>query len=959
VVVLACAAVVLMAAQCDDKVWTLGVFTAPQAGNPVTVPVPVPVTPPPSGPWGGSQIVLPVDIANGLPPGATVTVSASPIDNTLNSTTHFDIAAGGAIEVDIKPDGTLVSPPGISIRLPVNADALVAQGFASNRESITREIIENSVFVSRQIDVGLGTQEVLRPSLGSATIGPPMTLRLDGVTGTFNKTRFQCFIDIPPRQNFDADPAKLGYQLPAARWFDDYALVQLTALGGVGTAARALSAGMPVPAPLLWTVKPGTTLPLGMTLSPFGELSGTPQTLTPMEGESALLHVVATDVAGRASERTYELVLNPVLAGVVTTLGLPQATSHSHYSYTLLVGGPGGTNPADYNWSVTYPAFGFQGSGLSLNTETGVVSGIPNANFAGNSKLVFFNVQLTHKQSLIVGPLLPLKIEIRKPLSLPLMTLQDADFGVPYSGSIAATGGLVPYTYTLTTGSMPFGLQLNSVTGAITGTPVAGENNPFSVTVTDSSAPPLTQTRTYTIAATTMPSATVGQPYQFQFAVNGPAGPDPTNYTFTTTGLSTAGLEVSSNGLVTGIPSSFVGAERVVSFSLTVRVTATNELLPTRLERMTVYQPVVIPTEVLPSASAFEDYFVELGATGGKGKLSYSVSLGQLPSGLTLNSEYGVITGRPDREEPQTFTLMVADADIPARSASRTYMLSFNAVSFVGFENVGGTGVVDLTLYMHDTDGTPSSTYALDFSYRVVPSVEWRQVRLSSLETVGFNLSAVPLGGPFTLRWDTGMTELGERIGHPFLQPLVLRIRSRDNTENNIGGGARYMVIDNTEAVVPPNLTPLPPAADDPLINPAATVLTAGLAATVTQGIVTVPIHFKPGENHSVAGLRFGLQYQTSRLQYISTAIGPAASNASKSVSALLVGGSAGSTVALTEVYGDATLISSGIVAYVTFRYLGSSATPATVDIINVTALTPQNTLQFPVVGIAGGVFIP
>ena len=40
-----------------------------------------------------------------------------------------------------------------------------------------------------------------------------------------------------------------------------------------------------------------------------------------------------------------------------------------------------------------------------------------------------------------------------------------------YSAMLAATGGITPYTWSLTGGSLPVGLSLNSSTGAITGTP--------------------------------------------------------------------------------------------------------------------------------------------------------------------------------------------------------------------------------------------------------------------------------------------------------------------------------------------------------------------------------------------------------------------------------------------------------------------------------------------------------
>lgn len=65
--------------------------------------------------------------------------------------------------------------------------------------------------------------------------------------------------------------------------------------------------------------------------------------------------------------------------------------------------------------------------------------------------------------------------------------------GTPYSGSFTAVGGIAPYTFSITSGSLPAGLSMNPSTGAITGTPTA-ESTPstpnLTVTVVDSATPP-------------------------------------------------------------------------------------------------------------------------------------------------------------------------------------------------------------------------------------------------------------------------------------------------------------------------------------------------------------------------------------------------------------------------------------------------------------------------------------
>ena len=57
------------------------------------------------------------------------------------------------------------------------------------------------------------------------------------------------------------------------------------------------------------------------------------------------------------------------------------------------------------------------------------------------------------------------------PPSITTTSLPGGTVGSSYSGSLAATGGATPYTWSISSGSLPSGLFLNASTGAITGTP--------------------------------------------------------------------------------------------------------------------------------------------------------------------------------------------------------------------------------------------------------------------------------------------------------------------------------------------------------------------------------------------------------------------------------------------------------------------------------------------------------
>jgi len=63
--------------------------------------------------------------------------------------------------------------------------------------------------------------------------------------------------------------------------------------------------------------------------------------------------------------------------------------------------------------------------------------------------------------------------------------LPDGTVGEAYTGAVTATGGVTPYAFTLTSGSLPPGLSLGSA-GDITGTPEQVGSDTFTVTVADS-----------------------------------------------------------------------------------------------------------------------------------------------------------------------------------------------------------------------------------------------------------------------------------------------------------------------------------------------------------------------------------------------------------------------------------------------------------------------------------------
>jgi hypothetical protein len=90
--------------------------------------------------------------------------------------------------------------------------------------------------------------------------------------------------------------------------------------------------------------------------------------------------------------------------------------------------------------------------------------------------------------------------------ALPVLTLggtvpTTGTVGTAYSGTLSASNGSAPYTYSMSAGSLPAGVSLNASTGAITGTPTAAASGSITFMVTDSVGATATLARTITVSA--------------------------------------------------------------------------------------------------------------------------------------------------------------------------------------------------------------------------------------------------------------------------------------------------------------------------------------------------------------------------------------------------------------------------------------------------------------------------
>ncbi len=231
------------------------------------------------------------------------------------------------------------------------------------------------------------------------------------------------------------------------------------------------------------------------------------------------------------------------------TLSGPTGTAQVGVGYSSALVASGGVAP--YTFSITS---GSLPPGLTLNTSTGAITGTPTT--AGTYN---FTAQVVDSKGNTASASCSIVVSSLA-LGCPTGTAQ---VGVAYSSALVASGGVAPYTFSITSGSLPPGLTLNTSTGAITGTPTTAGTYNFTAQVVDSLGNTATSscsivvgvtTTTTTLTTSPNPSA-YGQAVTLTAVVTSSAGSPPNGEPVTfwngTTLLGTGTLSGGSASLTT------------------------------------------------------------------------------------------------------------------------------------------------------------------------------------------------------------------------------------------------------------------------------------------------------------------------------------------------------------------------------------------------------------------------
>lgn len=175
-------------------------------------------------------------------------------------------------------------------------------------------------------------------------------------------------------------------------------------------------------------------------------------------------------------------------------------------------------------------------------------------------------------------------------ISINPSSITDLTIGQAVTINIVASGGASPYTYAVSSGSLPTGLTLNGSTGVISGTPTTQ------------------QAASFTIKATDAEGCTGSKPYSF------------------------------------------------------------NTICPT----------ITLSPSSISNMTAGQAQSITITSSGGTAPYTYSVTSGSLPTGLSLNSSTGVISGTPTTAQSASFTITSTDANSCTGNRAYSFSIAFD-----------------------------------------------------------------------------------------------------------------------------------------------------------------------------------------------------------------------------------------------------------------------------------------
>jgi hypothetical protein len=605
-------------------------------------------------------------IANPAIANQSVTDATYAVTNVGNTTTSY------AVKLFQKAP----LPTGVNLQLILTKQYLlpVAQGcsLVQQIQNVVVANVPNPVFTPAAT---LGDPNLPDPAVTNATLAlkPGETGQIVVRANVSDPTVMQNVLSNVFVPVVVAHPANTGTATPSATLailssaFPDGVVggsfnTQINIFGGFGTHTAAISNG---------------SLPPGLNLDAnSGLITGNP---TVAGTFSFTVQVTDSFTPPAVATQTFTLrVANPLMitqpAGTDGVVSLP---------YSFGMSATGGTGA--HTWKIVSGALP---AGLNLSSA-GVIGGTPTlVNLTGNTATL--QVQDSGAPSQTATASVTIRIASSLVITTTPGSLPDAVLGIPYSFTFQSSGGINPVAWTVASGQLPAGLTLNS-NGTLSGTPTATGSFTFTAQAGDASSPSQTITINVAIKSVSLLSITTAgglladavQGTSYTFTLQASGGATPASWSLAN-GFLPPGLTLASNGVVSGIPT----AVNTSGATFTVRVQDASAPAQVKMQSFTIR--VAAPLITIPASGALTDalasvvYSTTLSTTGGTGNVTWSVTSGALPPGISLSSA-GVISGTSNAPAVYSFTVQAIDSGAPQQKATASYTLTVASSFIVSF----------------------------------------------------------------------------------------------------------------------------------------------------------------------------------------------------------------------------------------------------------------------------------
>jgi len=301
----------------------------------------------------------------------------------------------------------------------------------------------------------------------------------------------------------------------------------------------------------------------------------------------------------------------------------------------------------------------------------------------------------------------------------------QARVGVAYNAVSSVSGGSAPYSFRISSGSLPPGLVLNPTTGSITGTPSVAGTYDFTLYVSNLYLSTLgNQHSSINSDGVSVPRNIYGSGPASIVVSASPSGAtlsiSPGSATlqslaqqqFTATISGSADTALTWSASAGTITSTGAFKAPLVTNNLSVILTATSVADPKTHAAVAVTvtptPSLTIATAAIPGADAGTTYTATLAAIGGVTPYQWSLASGSLPKGIQIQAS-GVVTGMTALTGSYPFTAKVIDAS--GHSATLGLALTVSASSGgVGFDGPAELPRIYIQTAMSNTPAPGSTT---------------------------------------------------------------------------------------------------------------------------------------------------------------------------------------------------------------------------------------------------------